>query len=173
MPRSHAIWHSVRAGDYVSSRDFGSNYATDQTIYVGRGSRNSHELARVEVRECYSDKPGHVRFNLLIDSKKVKTLEVDVDKTGRVTVESDLSPLDEASGVGSGYKYYPDEHTPTTMTVGRLMKRLAVLVLKGRGDEPILINIPKRIYHDGQAGTPRIVFRNTDEDHLVMQIQRI
>ena len=69
--RSYPIWNVISGTDRAQQPNFGANGSFTQTIYVGSGPQNSHELAHLRVEE-HTDRVGRRIFTFSIDGEIVK-----------------------------------------------------------------------------------------------------
>ena len=163
--KSYPIWHQVETRNYKTNKSFGGNHSgTQQTICVGSSASNSHELASIEVKSGVVDEHGNQTFSLLIDGQVAKQLTVEREGARvEVPFDSDLTPVPENVIVHKGYEQ------ETTLTIGRLMKRLAQLVLGGRGNERIVVDLPKESCDP--TGNRRRFIVLEGKDKFVLQLQ--
>lgn len=169
--KSYPIWHSVSSYDYKTDKSFGARHESTQTIYVGSSASNSHKLAHIEVRAGGQDANGIRNFYLSVDGHDIKHLAVDVSRNGdrrSVVVSSDIQPIGPLEGLNGGYSI------KSTMTVGNLMKRLAVLVLQGKGDQSIELSLPRPActHSNGKPCHPIIKIKE-GAGRLVLHVQNL
>ena len=69
--RSYPIWNVISGQGKQSSANFGANSSFRQTVFVGSGPQNSHQLANIRVEENF-DRVGRVHFTLSVDGVIVK-----------------------------------------------------------------------------------------------------
>ena len=62
--KSYPIWTEVTACNYKSSKSFGSQSTSEQTIYVGTSARNSHELAGIITTRRVVDNQTFFKFSV-------------------------------------------------------------------------------------------------------------
>ena len=68
--RNYPIWHEVSACHYDSSKSYGGQSNSADTIYVGSSKKNSHKLGRILVTK--REQIDQIIFKLSVDGIVLK-----------------------------------------------------------------------------------------------------
>jgi len=83
----YPIWHDVSACHYKSSKSYGGKNNSVDTIYVGRGSQNSHKLiSHSTIRREYTDIDDnhYVEFNHFVAGAMITKVVFEADRNYKI-----------------------------------------------------------------------------------------